>query len=169
MGEAVYDAATNSYNLYLTSGELSGSYEFRVAYTRSASTTSSVLKEGKVDNSGNFAAQMDVTLAYNAQAGWSYTSAPSGALADLVKNAIAAQEGTEGVYTVNYSEKTNVSGNYIMYWKAEGKFNTITYTFPLMNGNLTAILKKFMGVTFTYTNVSADQHSGGTGSTTGSL
>lgn len=169
LGEAVYDAATNSYNLYLTSGELSGSYEFRVAYTRSASTTSSVLKEGKVDNSGNFAAQMDVTLAYNAQAGWSYTSAPSGALADLVKNAIAAQEGTEGVYTVNYSEKTNVSGNYIMYWKAEGKFNTITYTFPLMNGNLTAILKKFMGVTFTYTNVSADQHSGGTGSTTGSL
>lgn len=169
LGEAVYDAATNSYNLDLTSGELSGSYEFRVAYTRSASTTSSVLKEGKVDNSGNFAAQMDVALAYNAQAGWSYTSAPSGALADLVKNAIAAQEGTEGTYTVNYSEKTNVSGNYIMYWKAEGKFNTITYTFPLMNGNLTATLKKFMGVTFTYTNVSADQHSGGTGSSTGSL
>lgn len=167
VGEAVYDAATNSYNLDLTSGELNGSYEFRVAYTRSASTTSSVLKEGKVDNSGNFAAQMDVTLAYDAQAGWSYTSAPSGALADLVKNAIAAQEGTEGVYTVNYSEKTNVSGNNIMYWKAEGKFDTITYTFPLMNGNLTAILKKFMGVTFTYTNVSADQHSGGTGSSTG--
>lgn len=169
LGEAVYDAATNSYNLDLTSGELNGSYEFRVAYTRSASTSTSVLKEGKVDNSGNFAAQMDVTLAYNAQAGWSYTSAPSGALAELVKNAIAAQEGTEGTYTVNYSEKTNVSGNYIMYWKAEGKFNAITYTFPLMNGNLTAILKKFMGVTFTYTNVSADQHSGGTGSTTGSL
>lgn len=169
VGEAVYDATTNSYNIDLTSGELNGSYEFRVAYTRSASTSTSVLKEGKVDNSGNFAAQMDVALAYDAQAGWSYTSAPSGDLAELVKNAIAAQEGTEGTYTVNYSEKTNVSGNYIMYWKAEGKFNTITYTFPLMNGNLTAILKKFMGVTFTYTNVSANQHSGGTGSTTGSL
>lgn len=169
LGEAVYDATTNSYNFDLTSGELNGSYEFRVAYTRTASASTSLLKEGKVDNSGNFAAMMDVAIAYTAQAGWAYTAAPSGALADLAKNAIASLEGTEGNYTANYEEKTNVSGNYIMYWKAEGKYNTITYSFPLVNGNLTATLKKFMGVTFTYTNVSANQHSGGTGNTTGSL
>lgn len=169
LGEAVYDAATNSYNFDLTSGELNGNYEFRVAYTRSQNIINSVLKEGKVDNSGNFAALMDVTIAYEAQAGWLYTTAPSGTLAELIKNAITAQEGTEGTYTINYEEKTNVSGNNILYWKAEGKSNTITYTFPLTNGNITATLKKYLGVSFTYTNESANQHSGGTGSTTGSL
>lgn len=142
LGEAVYDATTNSYNLNLTSGKLDGSYEFRVASTRTAqATATSLIKEGKVDNSGNFAAQTNVTIAYSAQAGWSYTSAPDGKLAELVKNAIASQEGTEGTYTVNYEETTNVSGNSIMYWKAENKYNTINYTFPLKNGNVTATLK----------------------------
>lgn len=169
LGEAVYDATTNSYNFSLTSGKLDGSYEFRVASTRtSKTTTGSVIKEGKVDNSGNFAAMNDVKISYSAQMGWTYTSAPSGELAELVKNAIASQEGTEGTYTVNYEETTNVGGNSIMYWKAEGKYDTITYTFPLKNGNVTATLKKYTGVTFTYTNTLATQHSGGT-STSGSV
>lgn len=169
LGEAVYDAATNSYNLDLTSGELTGSYEFRVSSTRTATAANSLIKEGKVDNSGNFAAQNNVTIAYSAQAGWSYTTAPTGALAELVKNAIASLEGTEGTYTVNYEETTNVSGNNIMYWKAQAEYDTVTYTFPLMSGSVTATLKKYTGVSFTYTNVSADQHSGGTGSTTGGM
>ena len=165
LGTAKYNAATQSYDLELTSGTLSGSYEFRVSYTRTATAKTSVIKEGKVDNSGNFEAKKDVTIAYSAQMGWTYTAAPTGGLANLMKNAIASQEGTEGTYTMNYEEVTNVSGNSIMYWKAENKYNEVTYTFTLNNGTATAKLKKYTGVAFTYTNETANQHSGGTSST----
>ena len=169
LGEATYDTNTNSYNFNVTSA-LNGSYEFRVSSTRNASATStSLIKDGKVDNSGNFEAKTNVTIAYGALMGWTYTTEPSdNGLAELVKNAIEAQEGAEGTYTVNYEETTNISGNSIMYWKAENKFNTITYTFPLTNGNVTAALKKYTGAAFTYTNTVANQHSGGT-STTGNV
>lgn len=164
LGEAVYDVNTNSYNFTLNSGELNGNYEFRISSTRtSETTTNSLIKEGKVDNSGNFEAQTDVKISYTASMGWTYVTAPSGELAELVKNAIVAQEGAEGTYSVNYEETTNVSGNSIMYWKAEGKYDTITYSFPLSdNSSITATLKKYTGVTFSYINTSADQHSGGT-------
>lgn len=165
LGTATYNATTKSYNLKLTSGKLSGSYEFRVPYTRTATAKTSVIKEGKVDNSGNFEAKKDVTIAYSAQMGWTYTAAPTGGLANLMKNAIASQEGTEGTYTMNYEEVTNVSGNSIMYWKAENKYNEVTYTFTLNNGTATAKLKKYTGAGFTYTNETANQHSGGTSST----
>lgn len=165
LGTANYNDATQSYDLELTSGTLSGSYEFRVSYTRTATAKTSVIKEGKVDNSGNFEAKKDVTIAYSAQMGWTYTAAPTGGLANLMKNAIASQEGTEGTYTMNYEEVTNVSGNSIMYWKAENKYNEVTYTFTLNNGTATAKLKKYTGVAFTYTNETANQHSGGTSST----
>lgn len=165
LGTATYNVTTQSYNLELTSGKLSGSYEFRVPYTRTATAKTSVIKEGKVDNSGNFEAKKDVTIAYSAQMGWTYTAAPTGGLANLMKNAIASQEGTEGTYTMNYEEVTNVSGNSIMYWKAENKYNEVTYTFTLNNGTATAKLKKYTGAGFTYTNETANQHSGGTSST----
>lgn len=165
LGTATYNATTQSYYLELTSGKLSGSYEFRVPYTRTATAKTSVIKEGKVDNSGNFEAKKDVTIAYSAQMGWTYTAAPTGGLANLMKNAIASQEGTEGTYTMNYEEVTNVSGNSIMYWKAENKYNEVTYTFTLNNGTATAKLKKYTGAGFTYTNETANQHSGGTSST----
>lgn len=165
LGTANYNATTQSYDLELTSGTLSGSYEFRVSYTRTATAKTSVIKEGKVDNSGNFEAKKDVTIAYSAQMGWTYTAAPTGGLTNLMKNAIASQEGTEGTYTMNYEEVTNVSGNSIMYWKAENKYNEVTYTFTLNNGTATAKLKKYTGVAFTYTNETANQHSGGTSST----
>lgn len=165
LGTANYNTETQRYDLKLTSGTLSGSYEFRVSYTRTATAKTSVIKEGKVDNSGNFEAKKDVTIAYSAQMGWTYTAAPTGGLANLMKNAIASQEGTEGTYTMNYEEVTNVSGNSIMYWKAENKYNEVTYTFTLNNGTATAKLKKYTGVAFTYTNETANQHSGGTSST----
>lgn len=166
LGEAVYDVNTNSYNYNVTT-TLSGSYEFRVSSTRNASgSATSLIKESKVDNSGNFEAKTNVTIAYGALMGWTYTTEPNGGLADLVKNAIEAQEGAEGTYTVNYEETTNISGNSIMYWKAENKYSTITYTFPLVSGNVKAVLKKYTGAAFTYTNTVANQHSGGT-STTG--
>ena len=167
LGEAVYDANTNSYNYNVTT-TLNGSYEFRVSSTRNASgSATSLIKESKVDNSGNFEAKTNVTIAYGALMGWTYTTEPSdNGLAALVKNAIEAQEGAEGTYTVNYEETTNISGNSIMYWKAENKYSTITYTFPLISGNVKAVLKKYTGAAFTYTNTVANQHSGGT-STTG--
>lgn len=166
LGTANYNAKTQSYDLKLTSGKLSGSYEFRVPYTRTVGgTQTTLIKEGKVDNSGNFEAKKDVTIAYSAQMGWTYTAAPTGGLANLMKNAIASQEGTEGTYTMNYEEVTNVSGNSIMYWKAENKYNEVTYTFTLNNGTATAKLKKYTGAGFTYTNETANQHSGGTSST----
>lgn len=167
LGTANYNAATQSYDLELTSGTLSGSYEFRVSYTRTATAKTSVIKEGKVDNSGNFEAKKDVTIAYSAQMGWAYTEGeePAGGLANLMKNAIAAQEGTEGTYTMEYTAKTNVSGNSIMYWKAENKYDEVTYTFTLSNGTASAKLNKYTGAAFTYTNETANQHSGGTSST----
>lgn len=166
LGTATYNKTTQSYDLELTSGKLSGSYEFRVPYTRTVGgTQTTLIKEGKVDNSGNFEAKKDVTIAYSAQMGWTYTAAPTGGLTNLMKNAIASQEGTEGTYTMNYEEVTNVSGNSIMYWKAENKYNEVTYTFTLNNGTATAKLKKYTGAGFTYTNETANQHSGGTSST----
>lgn len=167
LGTATYNAATQSYDLELTSGTLSGSYEFRVPYTRTATAKTSVIKEGKVDNSGNFEAKKDVTIAYSAQMGWAYTEGeePAGGLANLMKNAIAAQEGTKGTYTMEYTAKTNVSGNSIMYWKAENKYDEVTYTFTLSNGTASAKLNKYTGAAFTYTNETANQHSGGTSST----
>lgn len=165
LGTATYNAATQSYDLELTSGTLSGSYEFRVPYTRTATAKTSVIKEGKVDNSGNFEAKKDVTIAYSAQMGWAYTEEPAGGLANLMENAIAAQEGTKGTYTMEYTAKTNVSGNSIMYWKAENKYDEVTYTFTLSNGTASAKLNKYTGAAFTYTNETANQHSGGTSST----
>lgn len=165
LGTATYDDQTQSYSIKLESGKLSGSYEFRVPYTRTATAKTTLIKEGKVDNSGNFEAKKDVTIAYSAQMGWTYTTAPDGGLANLMKNAIAAQEGTEGTYTMSYEEVTNVSGNSIMYWKAENKYDEVTYTFTLNNGTTTAKLKKYTGAALTYTNETANQHSGGTSST----
>lgn len=58
LGTATYNAKTQSYDLKLTSGKLSGSYEFRVPYTRTVGgTQTTLIKEGKVDNSGNFEAK----------------------------------------------------------------------------------------------------------------
>lgn len=164
--EAVYNNQTNSYDLVLTSGKLSGNYEFRVPYTRKATSKSKLISEGKVDNSGNFEAKKDVTISYKAQMGWNYTTAPSGELADLMKNAITAQEGAQGIYEVSYNEVTNVSGNSIMYWKAESKYDEVTYTFKLNDGSsVSAALEKYTSAVFSYTNTTADQHSGGTSST----
>lgn len=166
LGTATYNTTTQSYDLKLTAGKLSGSYEFRVPYTRTAAAKTTLIKEGKVDNSGNFEAKKDVTITYSAQMGWTYTTAPTGGLSNLMKNAIAAQEGTEGTYTMNYEEVTNVSGNSIMYWKAENKYSEVTYTFTLSNNSkTTAKLKKYTGAALTYTNETANQHSGGTSST----
>lgn len=171
LGTATYDAVTKSYQFKLTEGTLNGDYSFRVTPTRQESNTNTEIIEGtenKVDNSGNFAALTDIIISYEAPMGWSYTISPESVmgndktLATLIDNAVTATEGTPGIYKVNYSGKTNVSGNSIMYWNAQSVYTNVDYTFQMNNGTITVKLKKYTGAIFNYRNESADQHSGGT-------
>ena len=57
---------------------------------------------------------------------------------------------------------TSLSGKSILYWKAIGKSQTITYTFELNTGDYKVELTKYTGVSFEYKVIEANQHSGGT-------
>lgn len=171
LGKATYDANTKSYQFKLADGTLSGDYSFRVTPTRQESGSGTEVvegAEGKVDNSGNFAALTDIQISYEAPMGWSYTTTPESvmgsdkALASLINNAVAATEGASGVYKVSYSTKTNVSGNSIMYWSVKSAYSNVDYTFKMNNGSKTVKLKKYTGSVFNYRNETANQHSGGT-------
>lgn len=171
LGKATYDANTKSYQFKLADGTLSGDYSFRVTPTRQESGSGTEVvegAEGKVDNSGNFAALTDIQISYEAPMGWSYTTTPESvmgsdkALASLINNAVAATEGASGVYKVSYSTKTNVSGNSIMYWSVKSAYSNVDYTFKMNNGSKTVKLKKYTGSVFSYRNETANQHSGGT-------
>lgn len=172
LGAATYDEATKSYQYQLLEdGSLSGDYSFRITPTRqeSGSGTEAVANaEGKVDNSGNFAALTDVQISYEAPMGWSYTTTPESVmgsdknLAALIDNAVTATEGASGVYKISYSAKTNVSGNSIMYWNVKSSYTNVNYTFKMNNGDKTVKLKKYTGAIFNYRNETASQHSGGT-------
>lgn len=99
--------------------------------------------------------------------GWTYTkdfdSSLDANLVTLMKNAINAQEGTEGTYKTKFEHTTNVSGNSIMYYEAKSLFTTNSYVFELTNSKTTSVeLKKYNGTSLYYTNETADQHSGGT-------
>lgn len=170
LGTATYDSATKSYQFKLTEGTLSGDYSFRVSPTRQESGKSNEAianAEGKVDNSGNFAALTDIQISYEAPMGWSYTTTPESAagdkaLAAQIDNAVTATEGGSGVYKISYSGVTNVSGNSIMYWSAQSVYTNVDYTFKMNNGTITVKLKKYTGAIFNYRNETANQHSGGT-------
>lgn len=171
LGKATYDANTKSYQFKLADGTLSGDYSFRVTPTRQESGSGTEVvegAEGKVDNSGNFAALTDIQISYEAPMGWSYTTTPESVmgsdkgLASLINNAVAATEGASGVYKVSYSTKTNVSGNSIMYWSVKSAYSNVDYTFKMNNGSKTVKLKKYTGSVFSYRNETANQHSGGT-------
>ena len=163
LGEAAYDATTNTYQLVLTSGNLEGSYEFHVSSTRTlGNETTEVLNEGTVDNSGSYEAQNNIPLTYEAKAGWSFNSTIDSELAPLIKNAIEANEGSESIFSISRDVTTSLSGKSILYWKAIGKSQTITYTFELNTGDYQVELTKYTGVSFEYKVIEANQHSGGT-------
>lgn len=163
LGEAAYDATTNTYQLVLTSGNLEGSYEFHVSSTRTlGNETTEVLNEGTVDNSGSYEAQNNIPLTYEAKAGWSFNSTIDSELAPLIKNAIEANEGSESIFSISRDVTTSLSGKSILYWKAIGKSQTITYTFELNTGDYKVELTKYTGVSFEYKVIEANQHSGGT-------
>lgn len=163
LGEAAYDATTNTYQLVLTSGNLEGSYEFHVSSTRTlGNETTEVLNEGTVDNSGSYEAQNNIPLTYEAKAGWSFNSTIDSELAPLIKNAVEANEGSESIFSISRNVTTSLSGKSILYWKAIGKSQTITYTFELNTGDYKVELTKYTGVSFEYKVIEANQHSGGT-------
>lgn len=167
LGEATLNPETNAYEYELPEGKLAGDYSFRVIAHRSVGATQEEsVKSDKVDNSGNFEAKNDVEFTYTAPAGWEYTSGFDGSLdaglVALMQNAITSQEGAEGTHDVAYTQKTNVSGNYIMYYNAKSTYTTTTYTFELTDRNVSVTLKKYTGTELEYVNESADQHSGGT-------
>lgn len=167
LGEATLNPATNAYEYELPEGKLAGDYSFRVKAHRSVGATQEEsIKSGKVDNSGNFEAKNDVEITYTAPAGWEYASgfdsSLDAGLVTLMQNAVTSQEGAEGKHEVTYTYKTNVSGNYIMYYNAKSTSATTTYTFELTDRNVSVAAKKYTGTKLEYVNESADKHSGGT-------
>lgn len=163
LGEAAYDATTNTYQLVLTSGKLEGSYEFHVSSTRTLGKESTnVLNEGTVDNSGSYEAKNNIPLTYEARMGWSFNSTIDSELAPLIKNAVEANEGSESIFSISRNVTTSLSGKSILYWKAIGKSQNITYTFHLNTGDYKVELTKYNGVNIEYKVIEANQHSGGT-------
>ena len=170
LGEAVYNAETQTYQYELQEGTLEGDYSFRIDAVRQESgEQSEPIKdaENTVDNSGNFNAMNNVTINYSAPMGWEYVTAPESTvgndpICEQINNAIVASEGPQGVYNVNYSEQTSISGNHILYWNVESTYKTINYTFNLNNGQtVTVTVKKYTGTKFDYRIEDANGHSGG--------
>ena len=110
----------------------------------------------------------NITISYSAPMGWEYVTAPESTvvgndpISEQINNAIVASEGPQGVYNVNFSEQTNISGNHILYWNVESTYKTINYTFNLNNGQtVTVTIKKYTGTKFDYRIEDANGHSGG--------
>ena len=100
--------------------------------------------------------------------GWEYTNqnAFSGLdeeIVKMMKNAIKACQGAEGVTTTSKSLTTNISGNHILYYTVDNNYTETTYKFVMTGGkNVTVKTKAYTGTKLNYQIVSADQHSGGT-------
>lgn len=168
-GENTYPATPegNKYVATLTGGNLAGDYSFRVKYN-SSSTTGKETVSGEKDNSGSMNAIRDYKISYNEKMGWEYTdqNAFSGLNQETVKmmkNAIKACQGAEGVTTTSKSLTTNISGNHILYYTVDNNYTETTYKFVMKGSkNVTVKTKVYTGTKLNYQIVSADQHSGGT-------
>lgn len=168
-GENTYPATPegNKYVATLTGGNLAGDYSFRVKYN-SSSTTGKETVSGEKDNSGSMNAIRDYKINYNEKMGWEYTdkNAFSGLNQETVKmmkNAIKACQGAEGVTTTSKSLTTNISGNHILYYTVDNNYTETTYKFVMKGSkNVTVKTRTYTGTKLNYQIVSADQHSGGT-------
>lgn len=171
LGEAEYKSDTQTYQYVMKDGTLEGDYSFRINAARQESGEQNepvADAENTVDNSGNFNAMNNVTINYSAPMGWEYVTAPESTvvgndpISEQINNAIIASEGPQGVYNVNFSEQTNISGNHILYWNVESTYTTVDYTFALNDGqSVTVTIKKYTGAKFDYRIEDADGHSGG--------
>ena len=168
-GENTYPATPegNKYVATLTGGNLAGDYSFRVKYNSTA-TTGKETVSGEKDNSGSMNAIRDYKISYNEKMGWEYTdqNAFSGLNQETVKmmkNAIKAAQGAEGVTTTSKSLTTNISGNHILYYTVDNNYTETTYKFVMKGSkNVTVKTRTYTGTKLNYQIVSADQHSGGT-------
>ena len=168
-GENTYPATPegNKYVATLTGGNLAGDYSFRVKYNSTA-TTGKETVSGEKDNSGSMNAIRDYKISYNEKMGWEYTdqNAFSGLNQETVKmmkNAIKACQGAEGVTTTSKSLTTNISGNHILYYTVDNNYTETTYKFVMKGSkNVTVKTRTYTGTKLNYQIVSADQHSGGT-------
>lgn len=163
--DAVFDKMTNSYQTTIGKGNsLNKEFSVRVKSEKNVSATKNdeVLKEGSYSNAGNMSATT-FEIPYIAKLGWEITvSGIDNATLSLVKSIIAAQEGgPEGVYTVNKTFTANVSGDYILYYSCKAKYVEKSYTFSISGRSITVNVKHYLGVDFSYTNQSANMHSGG--------
>lgn len=183
--EAAFSEDNNRYEFSIAANtKLASNYSMRVRSTKNTEKEQIGEvngKEFKVDNSGNMAAIKDYEINFDAKAGWEFTTSPTDALTaagvtgddlakigETIKEAIEAEEGgVAGVYTVKHSLKTNISGNSIMYYVNKTKFSNKTYSFTIVingkNNTINVKLKVYTGMSETYINVDASQHSGGTG------
>ena len=171
LGKAEYKSDTQTYQYVMKDGTLEGDYSFRINAARQESGEQNepvADAENTVDNSGNFNAMNNVTINYSAPMGWEYVTAPESTvvgndpISEQINNAIIASEGPQGVYNVNFSEQTNISGNHILYWNVESTYTTVDYTFALNDGqSVTVTVKKYTGAKFDYRIEDANGHSGG--------
>lgn len=170
-GENTYPATLdgNKFVAELTGGNLAGDYSFRVKYN-SSSTTGKETVSGEKDNSGSLNAIKDYKISYTEKMGWEYTdqSALNGLdtkVANMIKEAIKAAQGAEGVTSTAKSLTTNISGNHILYYTVDNNYTVTTYNFMMTgNKNVKVVVKTYTGTNLNYQIVSADQHSGGTAS-----
>lgn len=169
VGDASFNAASNTYDFDIKAGStLSGEYSVRVKTSRSVSSTitSEINIEKSESNAGSTSAIKGYTINYTAKAGWDYTSSFTGidsGLATMLRSIVSGQEGgTSGYYNIAKTFTTDISGGYIMYYRSNAKFVNITYAFEINGGaTVNVTVKHYTGMAVTYTNVSANQHSGG--------
>lgn len=178
LGTATFNQAKNSYEYTIEKGKsLGGQYSFRV---KSSKTTGQKL-EGEYNkelftksNAGNVEAIKGYEISFNAWAGWTYTKNAKTALqeqgiadegiANMINDAVEAQEGTAGTYKVPYTFTTNISGNYVMSYSNRTLYCVKKYTFAINKKTVAIELKAYVGMKENYINADATQHSGGTGS-----
>lgn len=157
----------NKFEMNLTEGNLAGDYSFRVNYSSSTSTGKDT-ESGEEDNSGSMNAIKDYKITYTEKIGWEYADQSGfngldGDIAQMITNAILADQGAQGVTQTTKSVSTNISGNHILYYTVENNYTLTTYKFVLTgNKNVTVKTKTYTGTKLNYQIVSADQHSGGT-------
>ncbi len=163
--DAIFDKASNSYQAILGKGNLLNkeySVRVKIEKTVSAVKNDEMLQEGSYSNAGNMSATT-FEIPYTAKFGWEISvSGLNANELSLVESTIAAQEGgLQGVYTVNKTFTANVSGNYILYYSCKARYIEKSYIFSINKKKVTVNVKHYLGTDFTYTNESADTHSGG--------
>lgn len=178
----VFNIDANRYETKLTHFS---SYSIKIKSTKNTSNENATEINAtiKKDNSGNISAIRDFKIEFNEKAGWAFTEEPevsiknslngisnnsAKGLAEMVRVCVSMLEGGyPGYYTIPHSLTTNISGNSILFYVNKAKYCDLQYTFKIKHKKesktIKVKVKRYTGMKETYTNQSADQHSGGGG------